>query len=320
MKNIYVTPQVSKSFGFCAKLFLAIILIASFHGCKKNSPGGNGNGNGNGNGAGKLLTKLTLVGTDAQNNVLESSTTLVSYDASNNIIQTQLADTFYSLDETIFTSETTNFIYGASLISSVTEAVSSQDQVVGQPPFGTTDSTYYNFFANGNQVQYFITTNSIETTGAIAGNSAFTIDSSLVTYDGNGFVSTCTVYEQDTVPGPYSLFYTQSFTYSGSNLAGYLLVNNATANQSTTTTTYTYNNHIAAAPFYSLVPGVLIQTANDFSEMKIIQTGVMAGTSIYTYSSSYNASNQPSLSSVLISTTPANPNIPVAETINYYYQ
>jgi len=298
-----------------AGVALAMLFAQS---CKKNPPGTPGTGGITG--ATALLTQVTLVGTNAANNTVESAATMISYDANDNFTQTQFADTAFDLDITFITNETTTFTYGGNLISSLTEAITTQTSVLGQQPYGTNDSTYITFYASGGQVAYFISLNKINTTGVPDPTSITTMDSSLVTYDANGYISTYTVYEQDTIPGSYHLFYTQTFTYSGKNLTGYTLINYATPNQSTTTASYTYNNHYAASPYYNIIPGVFIQTQNDVSGLSLAQTGVNAGNTVYAYNTSYNASNQPILSSVTISRTPTNASLPVAETIRYYYQ
>jgi hypothetical protein len=292
--------------------------ILLFQACKKNPPGTPGSTGVTG--ATALLTKVTLSGSNAANNTVESATTLIDYDANDNFTQTQFTDTANDLDITFITNEITTFTYGASLISSLTEAITTQTSVLGQTPYGTNDSTYITFYGSGGQVTYFTSINRISTVGVPYPTSLTTLDSSLVTYDQNGYISTYTVYEEDTVPGAYHLFYKQTFTYNGKNLAGYSLVNYATPNQSTTTATYTYNNHFSASPFYSIIPGIFIQSQNDISELSLTQTGVNAGNTIYSYSTTYNSSNQPTLSSVVISMTPTNASIPVAETIHYYYQ
>jgi hypothetical protein len=308
-------PRPYHTYRFFLKLVFATILLVFAIACKKNAPG-TGLGGG---GATKLLTKVVLVGRNASNNVVESATTIISYDANDNFIESQFTETSSSLDITITTNEVTQFTYGASLISSLTESITTQTSVLGQAPYNINDSTYTNFHASGSQVDYFVSNNIISTTGFFP-TTTNTLDSALVTYDANGYVSTYTVYRQDTVPGPYRLFYKQAFSYGGNNLAGYVLTNYSTPNNDVTTATYTYNNHNSASPFYGIIPGIFIKSANDVSELNETQTGINAGNTTYTYSTSYNSFNQPTLSSVLISMTPANASIPVAETINYYYQ
>ena len=294
---------------------LAATIVFLALGCKKNPAGTPGT-----TGATALLTKVTLVGTNAVNNTVESAATLISYDANDNFTQTQFTDTSFGLDITFTTNEITTFTYGGSLISNLTEAITTQTSVLGQAPYGTNDSTYVTFYSSGGQVTYFTTINKISTTGVFP-TTVTTLDSSLVSYDANGYITSYTVYQQDTVPGGlYNLFYTQMFTYSGGNLAGYVLVNYSTPNQSTTTATYTYNNHYAASPFYNIIPGIFIKSANDVSGLSLTQTGVNAGSTVYTYNTTYNSSNQPTLASVAVSMTPTNASFPVAETIQYYYQ
>jgi len=298
-------------------IMAAAILLAQ--GCKKNLPGTPGTSGITG--ATALLTEVTLVGMNAANNTIESAKTLISYDANDNFTQTQFTDTSYDLDITFITNETTTFTYGSSFISNLTEAITTQTSVLGQTPYGTNDSTFVTFYSSGGQVTYFTTINKISTTGVPFPTTKTTLDSSLVTYDANGYVSSYIVYQQDTVQGGlFNLFYTQTFTYSGSNLAGYTLINYATPNQSTTTATYSYNNHYAASPFYSIIPGIIIKSTNDLSNLTLTQTGVNAGSTVYTYNTTYNSSNQPTLSSVTVSMTPTSASLPVAETIHYYYQ
>jgi len=318
MARLLCTSAVQLLHRHVTNLAIGVIFLLFALGCTKNAPGTPGSSGVTG--ATALLTEVTLVGTNAANNTVESSTTLISYDANDNFTQTQFTDTSYDLGITFVTNETTTFTYGASLISSLTEAITTQTSVAGQAPYGTNDSTYVTFYASGGQVAYFISTNKIYTTGVPFPTLVTTLDSSLVTYDANGYVSTYTVYEQDTIPGTYHLFYTQTFTYAGKNLSGYTLVNYATPNQSTTTATYTYDNHYAASPFYNIIPGVFIQSENDVSGMSLTQTGVNAGGTVYTYNTTYNSSNQPTLSSVAVSSTPTSASLPVAETIHYYYQ
>jgi len=309
--NIFLRGVTSLS------LLAAGILFAQ--GCKKNPTGTPGTGGVTG--ATALLTEVTLVAMNEANSTVESATTMISYDANDNFIQTQLTDTAYTPGITFLTNEITTFTYGASLISNLTEAITTQTQVAGQAPYGTNDSTYITFYSSGGQVTYFTSINKISTVGVPYPTNTTTLDSSLVTYDANGNIASYTVYQQDTVPGGlYNLFYTQTFTYSGGNLAGYTLINDATPNQSTTTATYSYNNHYAASPFYSIIPGVFIKSTNDVSGLDITQTGVNAGNTVYTYSNTYNASGQPTLSSVTVSMTPTSASLPATETIHYYYQ
>jgi hypothetical protein len=303
---------------YITNLLLVATIVLFAQGCKKNPPGTGTSGI---TGATALLTKVTLVGTNAVNNTVESATTLISYDANDNFTQTQFTDTSFGLDITFITNEITTFTYGGSLISNLTEAITTQTSVLGQTPYGTNDSTYITFYSSGGQVTYFTTINRISTTGVLFPTNVTTLDSSLVTFDASGYITRDSVFQQDTVPGGlYNLFYTQTFTYSGGNLAGYVLINFATPNQSTTTAAYTYNKHYAASPFYNIIPGIFIKSANDVSGISLTQTGVNAGSTVYTYNTTYNSSNQPTLTSVAVSMTPTNASLPVAETIQYYYQ
>jgi hypothetical protein len=299
-------------------LLRAAVLFIFAMGCKKNPPGTPGTGGITG--ATALLTKETLVGRNAVNNVVESAASLFSYDANDNFTMSQLSDTSYGLDITITTNEITKFTYGNSLISSLTEAIITQTSVVGQAPYGTDDSTYISFYASGSQVNYLISNNKIVTTGVPSPTVTYTMDSALLSYDGNGYISIYDVYEKTKGAPSYTHFYKQTFTYSGTDLAGYVLTNYLIPGQPTTTATYTYNNHYSASPFYSIIPGILIQSNNDVSGISEIQTGVNAGSTVYTYNSSYNASNQPVLSTVAVAMTPSNASFPVTETLNYYYQ
>ncbi len=317
MQQFAIETNIARRYITNLLLVATIVLFAQ--GCKKNPAGTPGTGGITG--ATALLTKVTLVGTNAVNNTVESATTLISYDANDNFTQTQFTDTSFGLNITFITNEITTFTYGGSLISNLTEAVTTLTSVLGQTPYGTNDSTYITFYSSGGQVTYFTTINRISTTGVAFPTTITTLDSSLVTYDANGYITSYTVYQQDTVPGGlYNLFYTQTFTYSGGNLAGYVLINYATPNQSTTSAAYTYNKHYAASPFYSIIPGIFIKSANDVSGISLTQTGVNAGSTVYTYNTTYNSSNQPTLSSVAVSMTPTNASFPVAETIQYYYQ
>src|SRR5271154_6404190 len=78
-------------------VWMAIIILFA-QACKKNpagTPGTTGI-----TGATALLTKVTLVGTNAVNNTVESAATLISYDANDNFTQTQFTDTSFDLDIT----------------------------------------------------------------------------------------------------------------------------------------------------------------------------------------------------------------------------
>jgi hypothetical protein len=307
------TQAISNS--LFSTLFLISLLTLSIQSCKKNTAG---TGNGNGNGPGLLLSGYTLVGTNASNNVVESATNLITYDGNNNITETQFVDTSFQLEMTIIVNTITKFTYGPSFIGSATESITTQNTVVGQAPYGVTDSSYLTFYAGTSQVDSFVTSSIINTTGPLVGPTTLTMDSALLTYDANGEVSSYTVYQIEKLPGPYTLFYKQTFTYNGSNLAGYVLTNYPAS--SVTTATYSYNSHNAAAPFYSIIPGILLKTANDLSEISETQTGVNAGHTTYSYSSSYNSTDQPVVSTVLISMTPTNALFPVSETITYSYK
>jgi hypothetical protein len=93
-----------------SKRYMTVVLAATIVflalGCKKNPAGTPGT-----TGATALLTKVTLVGTNAVNNTVESAATLISYDANDNFTQTQFTDTSFGLDITFTTNEITTFTY-----------------------------------------------------------------------------------------------------------------------------------------------------------------------------------------------------------------
>jgi hypothetical protein len=298
-------------------VFLVIILTFAF-GCNK---GSTGNGNG-GNGGGALLTKVVTVGYNATNGVVDSSVVTISYNGQNYIIETFQIEIIHTPSITEIDSFTTFYTYNGNLVASAAQTISTQTNVSNLSPQGVDEQLNTAFGVSGGEVTSLNQNGLITSYGINPPQNEIVEYNGAVTYNTDSTVSSFTV--TSLTNGTLSPLYTQTFTYSGNNLAGYVLTNTNPASPGSTTATYTYNGHASAAPFYNVIPGINLPSANDVSELQLVQAGgVSPGTTTYTYNSSYNATNQPSVSSVTVSTTVTNAAFlaltPVTETINYYY-
>jgi hypothetical protein len=316
-KTGFSIPANFLNLSITARIVLVIILTFIF-GCNKNSTG-NGNG---GKGGGALLTKVVTVGYNATNGVVDSSVVTISYNGQKYIIETFQIEIIHTPSITEIDSFTTFYTYNGSLVSSAAQTISTQSDVSNLSPYGVDEQLNTVFSVMGGEITSLNQNGLITSYGINPPQNGILEYYGVLMYNMDSTVSSFTV--TSTTNGTFSPLYKQTFTYSGNNLAGYILTNTNPAASGSTMATYTYNNHSSAAPFYNIIPGINLPSANDVSELQLVQVGgLYPGITTYTYNSSYNATNQPSVSSVTVSTTVTSSAFlaltPVTETINYYY-
>jgi len=288
-------------------------------GCNKN---GSGVGNQSG-GGGALLTKVVTIGFNASGAVLDSSMVTISYNSQHAIAQTFQLEIIHAPGKIIIDSITTLYTYGVSLISSAEQTLSTQTIVSGLAPNSLYEQLNTTFNANGGEVTTLVQNGTISSTGINPPENGTVQFEGVLTYNTNSSVSSFT--DSSSINGSaLNPVFTQTFTYSGNNLSGYILTNTDPLAPGSTSAAYSYNSHLSAAPLYNVIPGLTLPSGNDISELKLVQSGgLYPGQTIYSYTSTYNSLNQPTESSVVVSTTVTNPAYllltPTTESIQYYY-
>jgi len=274
---------------------------------------------------GALLTEIVTIGYNASGAVLDSQVVTIQYNADSQIVQTfQLRILHVPGGATDIDTLSTAYTYSGIMISSTAQTITTQTNIVGQPPAGFDEQLNTTFNASGGLVTSLTQMGTITSYGINPPENGTVQFSGVLTHNTNSSVSSFTD-SSATNGGPFSPLFVQTFTYSGNNLAGDVLTNTNPLAPSSTTTTYTYNSHLSAAPFYNVVTGINLPSANDVSELTLVETGgLYPGQTIYSYASIYNSFNQPTSSSVIISTTVTNQAYllltPTTESIYYYYQ
>jgi hypothetical protein len=316
-KTISILARFSSR--FLVKCTVAVGLLALSFGCKKNSMG-----TGNQAGAGALLIKVLKIGYNGSGVKIDSSVVTISWAPDSQIVQTFQIEIMYEQGLTLIDSLTTFYTYNGNQISSTQQLITTQTDVTGNPPAGLDDTVNSTFFTSGGQVTNLVQVGTISSYGFSPPQNGQTIDSGSLTYNANGSVATYNTY-QSSNGSAYAPVFDQAFSYSGNNLAGYVLTNTDPLAPGNTTATYTYNNHVSASALYNVIPGITLPSSNDVSELTLDQVGgIYPGQTTYTYHSTYNGLNQPISSSVIVSTTVTAQAYllltPVTEKISYFYQ
>jgi hypothetical protein len=299
---------------------IALLLTASV-GCKKSgSSSSSSSSDSTGKGStGALLTEEILVATNSANVTIDSTVTTYSYDGNNNLTGLQQNSVVSDSGASFTTNLTYSMTYSGNLISGLTGSV-AETVIFDNKTYASTTQVSTTFQSANGKIIGYVQKTSTSGTSIIPTTSETANDSALLTYNTNGNVATCTVYQLNPLVPGYLLNSQESFTYSGSNLTQSInVVYDAGIAVDTFTTVYTYDTKLSAAPLY-LVPGVAVLSINDLTQSSVTETGTNPGSVITNYTTTYNAANQPATSTVTVTTTPSNSGSIAKETITYTYQ
>lgn len=300
-----------------AQTALALILIASSIGCKKSGSSGP-SGPGSPGGGGALLTKEVLVAANSSGTI-DSIVTTYQYNGNNELSTLQQTSTSSISGDVITTSLSYNITYSGNLVSSLTGSYTESAQTPSQTVSSTTQISTTFQSSSGHVVSY-IQTASTSGSPFIPLTPQTASDSALLTYDGNGNITTCTIYEIEPGLTGYQLASQESFTYASSNLAqSVTIIYLAGIAVDTFTTAFQYNTKLSSAPLY-IVPGVAVISLNDLTQSIVTETGDNPGSVTTSYTTTYNSANQPTSSKATVASVPSNPAGITAETITYTYQ
>lgn len=303
---------------FATRIALALILTALSIGCKKTGSSGPSGPSPSGNG-GALLAKEVIVGSNSSGVTLDSLVTTYQYNGNNYLSSLQQTSTFSESGDVITTSLTYNITYSGNLISSLTGSYTETAQTPTQTVSSTTQIST-TFQSSGGHIVSYIQTASTSGTPFIPLTPQTGNDSALLTYDGNGNVSTYTIYEIEPGLTGYQLTSQENFTFASSDLSQSVnIIYLAGIAVDTFTTVYQYNTKLSSAPLY-LVPGVALISLNDLTQSIVTETGDNPSTVTTSYMTTYNSANQPASSKATVAAVPADPASITAETITYTYQ
>jgi hypothetical protein len=308
-----------------AWLSAALVILAVA--CSKGgltSPGG-------GTGSGALLAKEVSVNRVAQENQLDSVVTLYTYNTNKTLSETEVTSVVESAELTSHQTIITNISYAGGLISGLTGT--STDTIVypGNITGYVTAQTTINYVASGSRIVSYVEQISGTTTfpGTQLQNlETYSVDSALINYGGNGQVSSYVDYHREGT-GAYVEYYTETYTYSGSNLAQTLIIQNdlghpGAAYVDTTTSVYSHDGRTNTSSTVTIVPGVYVNSVDNLSKLSITTVGFAPSTSTATYNTTLNSSNQPVSSTtnltLTITTNTATTTTTATETDSFFYQ
>jgi len=297
------------------KLIVLTCLIALASSCTKSSSPSTGPANS----SGTLLTKEVIIGKNHLNVTVDSIVYTYTYGANQNV--SQIVQTMSSVDS-IFTSTTSltyDFIYSGNVLSTINGSFTQSVSGINLSNSATTIIST-SFTSSGGKLTGYVQTTSTSGTPYLPVTSTTGNDSAIFTYDASGNLATYNVYQSLLgIPGylPYSK---ETFSFNNGTLIQ--TINNlyvAGILEDTVTTNYTYNSSVAASPLY-IAFGVPIAVPNDIAQINFTTTGVNPNMVASSYSSTYNAANQPTSSVVTLTETPSFSGDLMTENITYTYQ
>src|ERR1700722_10915131 len=269
--------------------------------------------------SGALLSKEVLVAADASGSTVDSMVTNYQYDGNNNVNGLQQSSLVTVSGAMITTSVSYSMTYSGNLISGLTGTI---NETVSSGIVNVSASTQVStsFQSSGGHVVSYV--QKATTTGSplVPFTPETANDSVLLTYDGSGNISSLTVYQINPATKAYALNSTETFTFSGGNLATTVVVAYAGGTATDTfTTDYSYDGKNSAAPNY-IFPGIAIVNVNNLTKTSQTETGVNPGSVVTTYTTTYNSANQPATSQATVATTPTSSGLIATENITYTYQ
>jgi hypothetical protein len=299
---------------------LLILLIAASTSCKKSTSSSSSNDSTGKSGNGALLTQEVLVVTNSSAaTTVDSIVNSYQYNSNNLMTGMQQNSTFADSVGSLTTNLSYTVTWASNLPSSLsgTFVETAQDGVVSESATIQINTTFQS--GGGQIVSYIQRTSTTSGTVFFPPTQITGNDSALLTYDASGNLSTYNIYNIPNGSSTYEPFSFTTYTYSGGNLVQAAeVVYLAGIQTDTYTTVYQYDSKLAAAPFF-LYPGISTISTNDLTGSTDTETGINPGTVTTTYSTTYNAANQPASTTATVTTIPASSGI-TTENITYTYQ
>ena len=315
MKHIsfYIDRLFNQKSGI--KLIVLGCISALACGCTKTSSSSTGPPNS----SGSLLSTEVIVAKNHLNQTVDSIVYSYTYGANGNL--SRMIETTNSMDSiyAASTSLTYNFTYSGNILSGITGSFTQSSSANNVMNSASTqiEST---FTSSDGKLTGYVQVTSTSGTPYLPITSTTGDDSAIFTYDAMGNLATYDIYREYPGEPGYLPASKESYSFNGSALTQtvYLFYVSGIL-EDTTTTHYTYNSSVAASPLY-IAFGVPITVPNDISGIDFTTTGLLPNTVTSTYTSTYNAANQPVTTVVNFTETPSNTGDVLTENITYTYQ